>query len=104
MMTLDFSMCPSRRFPQAAKADADGVILTRLAGGGREMASEMKFTASSSKALLEAAAKESDVGCWLSAAATTFLFLLRRTICRSANSFATAMESADSIGPFAKGR
>ena len=102
MMSLDFSMCASRRFHQAARADADGVILRRLAGGGREIASAMKLTASSSKALLEAAAEDPDAGCWPLELAASFLFLLWRTIRRSASSFASATESAESIDPFAK--
>jgi len=66
MMALDHSMCFSRRIPQAFIAAGDGVILMRLAAGGREMASAMKFTASCSKAFPDVAVGAVvDVDCWL---------------------------------------
>jgi len=94
MMAFDDAICRSRRSPQAAITDGDGVILTRLAGGGRAMASAMKLAARSSRAFPEVAV---DVSCWLQDAWNIFRFLLSSTISRNVCSLAIAMASVVSV-------
>lgn len=77
MIAFDDSTCCSRRFPHAAIADADGVILTILAGGGRAIASAMKLTARSCKEFPEVVVDvTAGVGCLILDGSSNFLFLL----------------------------